>query len=352
MKKNYIKIGQRKIGPDFPPFVIAEIGINHEGSFEKAKRMIEDARGIGAECVKFQCHIVDDEMIPLAKEVVPGNAEESIEEIINRCSLTEKEEMDLKKYTEKLGMLYLSTPFSRAAADRLEKMDVLAYKIGSGECNNYPLIEHIASFGKPIILSTGMNDLSSIKKAVTILKKHKVQYALLHCTSIYPTPYDKVRLGAMRQLQRAFPDAVVGLSDHSIGNYACFGAVALGASILEKHFISDKTWPGPDVPISIDPQELENLITGARAIHSAAGGNKTVLREEKPTIDFAYASVVSIREIKKGERLSLDNAWVKRPGIGGIRAEFFSSLIGSQARKKIDKDTQIKWSDIQTKKRK
>jgi len=199
-----IKINSRKIGDKHPVFVIAEVGINHEGNYKKAKKMIKDAHDSGAECVKFQCHIIEDEMIP--NEVIPANAKESIWDIMKRCSLSQKEEEKLKKYTEELNMIYLSTPFSRAAANRLEEMNIPAYKIGSGECNNYPLIKHIASFGKPIILSTGMNDISSIRKSVEILKNAKVDYGLMHTTSMYPTPYDKVRLGALNDLKKYFPN--------------------------------------------------------------------------------------------------------------------------------------------------
>jgi N-acetylneuraminate synthase len=213
---------------------MAEIGINHEGNFEKAIQMVDDAARAGCECVKFQCHVIDDEMIP--NSVVPGNAEETIWEIMSRCALPEADDVRLKKYVEDSGMIYLSTPFSRAAAERLERMGVPAYKIGSGECNNYPLIRHIAAFGKPVILSTGMNDIRSVEPAVAILRQANVPFALMHCTSMYPTPYDKVRLGALRDLAAAFPDAVLGLSDHSLGNYTCFAAVPLGASILEKDF--------------------------------------------------------------------------------------------------------------------
>lgn len=336
-----IQIQDRKIGESYPPFVIAEIGINHEGSMEKAKQMVLDAFNAGAECVKFQSHVIEDEMIPEAKNVIPGNAKVSIYEIMARCSLSEKEEVRLKEYVEELGMIYLSTPFSRAAADRLEKMNVVAYKIGSGECNNYPLVEHIASFGKPVILSTGMNDLESVSKSVSILEQAGVGYALLHCTSMYPTPYDKVRLGALSELKTAFPKAVLGLSDHSIGNYTCFGAVALGASILEKHFTSKKSWAGPDVPISITPAELRDLINGSKAIHQALGGSKTILIEEKPTIYFAYACVVAIRDISRGEHFTKDNIWVKRPGTGEIQAQGYYEVLGKISLRDIKKDAQI-----------
>ncbi|OFZ82139.1 MAG: polyhydroxyalkanoate biosynthesis repressor PhaR [Bdellovibrionales bacterium RIFOXYD1_FULL_53_11] len=339
-------ISGRKTGPAHPPLVIAEIGINHEGSFEKAVRMIDDAKEAGCECVKFQSHVIDDEMIP--NRVVPGNAKESIWDIMSRCAFDENQELRLKEYTENKGMIYLSTPFSRAAAVRLERMGVAAYKIGSGECNNYPLVEHIAAYGKPVILSTGMNDLPAISKSVEILRKHHVPFALMHCTSIYPTPYEKVRLGALAELRSAFPDAVLGLSDHSTGNFPCLGAVALGASLLERHFTSDKTWPGPDVPISMDPGELRELIAGSRAIHLALGGGKTILKEEQPTIDFAYACVVAITDIKKGDVFSKDNIWVKRPGTGQIKAVDYDRLLGKRAGTDVRKNEQIKWEQIES----
>lgn len=338
------KLDNRMIGNNFPPLVIAEIGINHEGSFDKAIRMIDDAHAAGCECAKFQSHVIEDEMIP--NNVIPGNAKESIWNIMKRCALSEDEEKRIKTYVESKGMIFMSTPFSRAAAVRLERMGVCAYKVGSGECNNYPLIKHIAAYGKPVILSTGMNDLESIAPSVEILRKAGVSFALTHCTSMYPTPYDKVRLGGMQALATHFPDAVVGLSDHSIGNFTCYGAVALGARVLEKHFTSDKTWPGPDVPISIDPGELRELVEGSRAIFQALGGSKDVLKEEKPTIDFAYACVVAIQDIPAGQALSPANIWVKRPGTGEIMAVDYEKLFGKTVKHQIANNSQIRWSDV------
>lgn len=339
-------IGGRAIGPDQPPFVIAEIGINHEGDVAKARRMIEDAKAAGCECVKFQSHVIDDEYVPAAGKVIPGNARESILEIMKRCAFDEAQERELKAYTEKLGMLYLSTPFSRAAANRLEGMGVLAYKIGSGECNNTPLVDHIASFGKPILVSTGMNDLDSIARTVAILERRQIQYGLFHCTSMYPTPYDKVRLGALAQLGARFPRAVLGLSDHSLGIYTCLAAVPLGARLLEKHFTSDPTWPGPDVPISITPPELKQLIEGSRAVFQALGGAKDILPEEQPTIDFAYASVVTTARVAAGERFSRDNLWVKRPGTGEILAARYEEVLGRTATREIAPNALLAWSDV------
>lgn len=339
------RIGDRLVNSDTPPLVIAEVGINHEGDVNKALRMVDDAHAAGCECIKFQSHVVDDEMIP--NDVVPGHVSETIWDIMERCALTEDEERSVKEYVENKGMLYLCTPFSRAAAERQERLGVASYKIGSGECNNYPLIKHIAAYGKPIILSTGMNDLDSIAPAVDIMREAGVPYTLTHCTSLYPTPYDKVRLGALAIMKERFPDAVIGLSDHSIGNYTCFAAVALGASLLEKHFTSDKTWPGPDVALSIDPGELKDLIKGVNAIFSALGGVKDILPEEQPTIDFAYACVVSIRDIAAGEILGPDNIWVKRPGTGEIKAANFEDLFGRKALKDIPNNCQLKWNDIE-----
>lgn len=339
------EISGRKIGPAHPPFVIAEVGINHEGDFAKAIRMVDDAKAAGCECVKFQSHVIEDEMI--RNDVIPANAKESIWEIMKRCALTAEQDAELKRYVEKLGMIYLCTPFSRAAAIRLHEMGVTAYKIGSGECNNYPLIKHVASYGKPMIISTGMNDIPSIKRAVQIVEDAKVPYALLHTTSMYPTPYEKVRLGALADLREAFPNTVIGLSDHSVGIYTCIASVALGASVLEKHFTSDKTWPGPDIQVSIDPGELREMIEGSAAVHRALGGRKGVLPEEQPTIDFAYACVVSIEDIRAGEKLGASNIWVKRPGTGEIKAVDYEKLFGRTAKHDIARDRQIKWSDLE-----
>src|ERR1035437_1314715 len=339
-----LRIDGRSVGRGYPPLVVAEIGINHEGSIDKAIRMVDDAAAAGCECAKFQCHVIEDEMIP--NDVVPPNAEESIWSIMARCALTEREDLRLKQYVASRGMIYLSTPFSRAAAERLARLEVSAYKIGSGECNNYPLVKHIARYGRPMIVSTGMNDIASITPTVAILREAGVPFALLHCTSMYPTPYSLVRLGALTELASRFPDAVLGLSDHSLKNYTCYAAIALGASILEKHFTSDKTWPGPDVSISIDPRELAELVDGAEAVHSALGGSKTVLAEEGGTIQFAYACVVTTREVSPNEELTRENVWVKRPGTGQIRAVEFERVLGKRATRRIPANTQLQWTDL------
>jgi len=343
----YIEIEGRKIGQDFPPLVIAEIGINHEGLLEVAKEMVDAANRAGVEVVKHQTHIVEDEMSGAAKKVIPGNAEVSIYDIMERCALSESQEFELKKYVESKGMIFISTPFSRAAANRLEKFGVSAYKIGSGECNNYPLLEHIASFGKPVILSTGMNSIESITKAVNIFKENNVPLALLHTTNLYPTPPNLVRLGAMTQLAEVFTDHVFGLSDHTITNHACLGAVALGASILERHFTDHIQRTGPDIVCSMDEKACMELIEGSKLIWQMRGGEKKATKEEQVTIDFAFASVVTIKPIKKGEQFSKENIWVKRPGTGEILAEHYNGILKKRASRNIGNDEHLTWQDIE-----
>jgi N-acetylneuraminate synthase len=343
----YIEIAGRKIGLDYPPLVIAEIGINHEGSLQVAKEMVDAAHRAGVELVKHQTHIVEDEMSGAAKKVIPGNADVSIYEIMERCALNEADELELKNYVESKGMIFISTPFSRAAAKRLQRFDIPAYKIGSGECNNYPLLEHIASFGKPIILSTGMNTIESIRKAVAIFDKHKVPVALLHTTNLYPTPVHLVRLGAMTVMHEAFPDKVFGLSDHTLNNNACLGAVSLGASILERHFTDTMQRTGPDIVCSMDERATSALIQSSNEIWQMRGGTKEPAKEEQVTIDFAFATVCTIAPIKKGEVFTKENIWVKRPGTGEILAEHFETVLGKIAVRAIENDEQLNFKDIQ-----
>lgn len=341
-----MKIGNRFIGSNYNPLVIAEIGINHEGSLMVAKEMVDAAHRAGVEVVKHQTHIVEDEMAPAAKKVIPGNADVSIYEIMERCALNEQDEIALKEYVESKGMIFISTPFSRAAADRLIKMDVPAFKIGSGECNNYPLLEHIAKFGKPVILSTGMNTIESIKKAVVIFEKHKIDYALLHTTNLYPTPNHLVRLGAMVEMAESFPDVPFGLSDHTLTNHACLGAVALGASILERHFTDHMQRTGPDIVCSMDETACKELIEGSKILFQQRGGIKEPAKEEQVTIDFAFATVCAIKPIKKGDFFTMENIWVKRPGTGEILAEKFNEILGKKSARDMDSGDQLKFVDV------
>lgn len=336
-----------KIGGHNTPLIIPEIGINHEGSLEVAKLMVDAAYRAGAKLIKHQTHIVEDEMSGAAKKVIPGNADVSIYDIMARCALNEEEELELKHYTESLGMVFISTPFSRAAADRLAKFGVSAFKIGSGEMNNYPLLSHIAEMKKPMIVSTGMNSIESIWKAVNVMEKYGVPYALMHTTNLYPTLPSQVRLGAMQEMMQEFSDIPIGLSDHTLNNNAAIAAMALGAQLVERHFTDTKARSGPDIICSMDEEDLKNLLQASYEVPQLLGGKKGAIEAEQVTIDFAFATVVSIKPIKKGEAFTKENIWVKRPGTGEILAEDFEAVLGKAALLDIPADTHITWSMIE-----
>ncbi len=344
MRKPFFKIEDRLVGEDYPPLIIPEIGINHDGNLKKAKILVDAAKKSNAEIVKFQCHIIDKEMIKT--DIRPGNSKRKIWDIIERAQLSFEEEKKIQKYTIKNKLIFLSTPFSREAADRLEEMGVACYKIGSGECNNFPLVEHIAKKRKPIILSTGMNDLNSIKSTVKIIQKYDCPIAILHCTSMYPTPYKHVRLGNITKLKKVFPNAVIGVSDHSLGIQTSLGAVALGASLVEKHFTVNKKWSGPDNIISISPSELKTLNKQSKNIWEALGTDFKVLKEELPVINFAYASVVSTKKIHKNQIFTYENLWVKRPGNGKLLSKDLKNIIGKKASRDIIANKQICPEDV------
>jgi len=345
MQKKF-RIGNITIGHNEPPVVIAEIGINHNGSLDQAINIADKAINSGAEIIKHQTHIVDDEMSEEAKKITPGNSNKSIYEIIKKCALSEKNEKKLMNYIKQRKKIFISTPFSRAAVDRLVKFNVPAFKIGSGECNNYHLVKYISKFKKPIILSTGMNSIKTIKPSVQILKKAKLPFAILHCTNIYPTPPDLVRLNCLNELKKSFPGVILGISDHTESNYTSIASVSLGARIIEKHFVDKKTKKGPDISCSMDPKDLKDIINGSQIVFKSLKGEKKPLLEEKKTIAFAFASVVSIKEINQGEKLSNKNIFVRRPGNGEFKVKDLEKLYGKIAKVKIKKNIQIKKSYI------
>jgi N-acetylneuraminate synthase len=339
-------IQNREIGSRSLPLVIPEIGINHGGSLEVAKLMVLAAVRAGAEVIKHQTHMVSDEMSEAAKKVRPGNADKSIFEVMASCALSENDEAELKHFTEKQGLIFLSTPFSRAAADFLQELGVVAFKIGSGECNNLPLIKHICGFGKPLLISTGMNDLDSVRRTVELVKSFSIPLVLLHTTNLYPTPHHLVRYGGMQQLMEAFPEIPIGLSDHTLNNNACIGAVALGASVLERHFTDTLHRVGPDISCSMDEAQLSCLIKSTREVYLCRGGSKDDIIDEDVTRNFAFATVVSIKAISEGHELSKENIWVKRPGTGGIPAAQFEEVLGKRARRNIAVDEHLSFDDL------
>ncbi len=344
-----MKIAHREISAKHAPLVIAEIGINHGGSLDVAKAMVLAASKAGCEMVKHQTHFVEDEMTDEAKAIFPPNADVSIWEVMQRCALSRTDEIVLKEYTESLGMIYISTPFSRAAADFLNEIGVPAFKIGSGECNHLPLIRHIASFGKPIIMSTGMQSIETLRPAVQILIDAKVPFALLECTNLYPSPPEIVSLQGVTELKKAFPQALVGFSDHSIGPEMALASVALGACILERHYTDTRYRKGPDIICSMDPAELKFLIDRSREIHTALHNPKSRTAPEEDVYRFARGSVVADRALKAGEVITAEMIWARRPGSGEISVEYFDKLIGAKVLRDLNKNQQLLWSDVELK---
>lgn len=341
-----MQIKSRRIGPEYAPLVIAEIGINHGGSLEVAKGMVSLAALAGAECVKHQTHFVEDEMTEEAKAIFPPNADVSIWEVMERCALSMDDEIALKAHAESLGLIYISTPFSRRAADFLAEIDIPAFKIGSGEADNLPLIRHIAQFGKPVIMSTGMQSIESIARSVKILRDAGVPFALLECTNLYPSPPEIVSLAGVAELGRAFPDAIVGFSDHSIGADIALASVALGACILERHFTDSRYRIGPDISCSMDPAELRYLIDRSKEIHTAVRNPKGRSAPEEAVYRFARGSIVADRDLSAGDIIDDSAIWARRPGNGEIPAAQFDNLIGRKVNRDLRRNTQLRWSDL------
>jgi N-acetylneuraminate synthase len=342
----YFKLGSITINDFTPPLIIAEIGINHNGNLNEAIKIADRAIKSGADIIKHQTHVVSDEMALSAKKISPGNSNKSIYEIIEKCSLNEEDEFKLMNFVKNKKKIFISTPFSRAAVDRLIKFKVPGFKIGSGECNNYPLVEYIAKKKKPIILSTGMNDYKSIDKSVQIFKKFKTNFALMHCTNLYPTPNHLTRLECVRDMKKRYKSVIIGYSDHTTDNSAALGAVALGAQIIERHFTYSKKVRGPDISCSMDGEDLKSLKESSKKIFIGLKGKKKAIAEEKPTINFAFASVAAIQDIKKGEKFTEKNIFTIRPLNGFYKVKDYKKLLGKIAKRDIYLGNQLKKKDV------
>ena len=341
-----MKIEDRKIGLDQPPLVIAEVGINHGGSIDVARSMVDAAAEAGAEVVKFQVHHIDDEMSNEANAIVPVNADKSIVEIMADCSLSDEEFYQLKQHCEARGVIFLATAFSRSAGKLLQEMGVSAIKVGSGECNHYPLIENLAETGVPLIISTGMNSLEAVDRTHDIVEGAGVEFALLHCVNRYPTEPEWVRLGAISEMRERY-NCPIGFSDHSIGSEIALASVALGACIIERHFTDTKHREGPDIACSMDPKELHWLITQSKNVWLASGGKKAQHEAERVTSDFAFASLTADRDIRAGEILTRSNLWAKRPGNGISVTTYYDVVDRYAANRNISAGEQLRpeWLD-------
>ena len=348
LQDNFIEIGSLKIGYYQEPVIIAEIGINHAGSIDEAKHLVDLAAENGADIIKTQFHIPHEEMSYEAKKVIPPNANKSIFQIINDCALTPDEEYELKTHIEQTGKEYLATPFSAKAAEYLGQMNVNSFKIGSGECSNNSVLKAASFYKKPLIISTGLNTLRSVKETCSFVEKYiGNNFLLMHTTNLYPTPHNLVRLGGICELQKIVGESRVGLSDHTTSNLACLGAVALGAVVLERHFTDTKDREGPDIINSMTPEELKKLKEKSKLMFLMRGGSKkSQIKEEDSVRDFAFATVVATKNIKKGECFSLSNTSPKRPGTGDISARNHKEIIGKNSKNDIKKGTHIRKNDF------
>jgi N,N'-diacetyllegionaminate synthase len=327
-------------------FIIAEAGVNHNGRLHLAKKLVDAAAKAGADAVKFQTFNAErltTASAPKAQYQKKSGAAESQRQMLKRLELSESDHKSLMNYCRQKGIMFLSTPFDEQSADFLEKLGVKAFKIPSGELTNLPFIKHVASKGKPMILSTGMADLDEVKQAVKAAGKAKI--VLLHCVSSYPAAVCDVNLKAMDTLAKTF-HVPVGYSDHTLGIDVAVAAAARGAQVIEKHLTLDKTMPGPDHRASAEPQELTALIKAVRNVEAALGdGIKRPAACEKDIARVARKSLVAACDISKGVIIKTEMIIIKRPG-SGLSPALKSKVIGRKAKNLISKDTLIRLGDL------
>ena len=301
-------------------YIIAEAGVNHNGSFELACRLVDAAKAAGVDCIKFQTF--------KSQNLVSNNAQKaeyqkettgdgSQADMLKKLELSYDEFIALKNYCDRIDISFLSTPFDFDSIEFLNSIDMPFWKVPSGEVTNYPYLLALAKTGKPVVMSTGMCEMAEIEAAIKVLKENgTTDIKLLHCNTEYPTPFEDVNLKAMQTMRDAF-DLKVGYSDHTKGIEVPIAAVALGATVIEKHFTLDRNMEGPDHKASLEPSELATMVSSIRHIEQALGsGDKTPSPSEKKNISVARKSIVAKREIKAGEELTEDNITVKRPGTG------------------------------------
>ncbi len=344
-----LKVGERKIGENFPSFIIAEAGVNHNGKLSFAYKLIQSAKECGADAIKFQTFKTESLVLKEApqaeyqKRSVKGKSQF---EMLKELELSFSDFEKIKERCDKVGITFLSTPFDVESAMFLGKLDVDAFKIGSGDFNNILLVEEVIKFGKPVILSTGMADENEVKKVVSFLRNKEFNdFALLHCVSSYPAPYDEINLKAMEVLKKYCP--IVGFSDHTKGIHIPVAAVAMGAKIVEKHFTLDRRLKGPDHKSSLVPKEFKEMVKQIREVESATGnGRKELEQSERNTKEVARKSIVALRKIKRGEKIKRELVTAKRPS-GGIDPIDLEKLLNKRAKVDIDSDTIIRWDMIE-----
>ena len=346
-----IDIDGRKIGTGYPCFIIAEVGVNHNGDMKLARDLIDAAAEAGADAVKFQTFKAEEVSSFSAPKAdyqrQTTDPAESQLDMLRRLELTPEAHHELQSYCRKRGVLFLSTPFDEDSADLLDELEVPLFKIGSGEVTNKPFLKYIARKGKPVILSTGMSYLSEIDQAVRVIRSSGCdRLVLLHCVSNYPADPADVNLRAMQTLALAF-GVVVGYSDHTPGVESALGAVALGAAVIEKHLTIDKDLPGPDHKASMEPREMITLVHGVRTLESALGdGIKKATPSEEAIRRVARRSLVLKNDIKAGEVIEASMLTAIRPA-GGIDPYLMEFVVGHRAKRSIKAGQMLTWQDLQ-----
>lgn len=340
-----IIIKGREISMEFPPYIIAEGCDNHMGSIDMAKEMALRAKLAGADCIKFQHHLPDEEMLPNVP--MSDNFDIPLYDFLKMHALSLEDHCKLKKYCDEIGITYLCTPFSYKAACELEENGLAyAFKIGSGEMTDIPSLRRIAEFGKPMIISSGMCTLEELDRTYNSLKNTGVPLAFTNCLSEYPPIYEDINLGVLHEMRKRYPNVVIGHSDHTPDLYTCYAAIALGASIIEKHVILDKTIQGPDQSVSIDFTELRALVDGCKKVYKALGCEKKVRLKEEKIRSWAFRSIVSTRKINSGEIITQDMIWSKRPGTG-IPSWKMNEIVGKKAICNIEENVLLRYEDIE-----
>jgi len=347
MRELDILVGDRVIGSGSGVFVVAEIGINHEGSVSQAARLIEAAAESGADAVKFKSYRVDRLLIPSRDRYAQKmGSTESAYQMLRRCELSWEDQEKLKRHADERGVLFLSTPFDEECTDFLDSIGVPVFKISSADITHIPLLRHVASKGKPILLSTGMSFLSEVADAIDSLRSADAnEILLMHCVSAFPAAPKHMNLRALQTLQSYF-ELPVGLSDHSEGILIPMAALALGAVLIEKHFTLDKNAPGPDHKSSMDPDDLKRLVQSLHDVEASLGdGRKRPSDVEEESRLFSRRSIVAAVDIRAHETIAQWMLTFKRPG-SGLKPRCWEKVIGMTARRNIGKDTILQWDDL------
>jgi N,N'-diacetyllegionaminate synthase len=346
-----VEIANRKIGPGQPCFIIAEVGVNHNGDMAIAHELIECAAKAGADSVKFQSYVTEDLVTaeaPKAEyQIETTGKDERQYKMLKELELTHKQQAELKTKCDALGIIYLCTPYEEKSADFLAELCVPAYKVASTDTTNTPFLRYLAKRNIPVILSTGMSTLGEVEEAVSVLQMNGLseQIVLMHCTSEYPTPFREVNLRAMKTMERAF-DCPVGFSDHTEGVGASPWAVALGAHIVEKHFTLDRNLDGPDHRASLEVDELKDLIVEIRNVEEALGdGIKRPTDSEIRNKPRMRKSLVAKRNIAPGEIIRFKDLTSKRPGFG-LKPSWIDEIVGKAADRPVKADALITLNDI------